>query len=176
MVFQEYRAFVYDGAVSCSDCSRVTSPSVIAATALPMPTFDVSESLDGAIVASDAFRDVCVDVPGVSFAPLDDLGGYSLLEVGQVVRIDQFDSRIRYGPICTTCDRPRYVTRSGPIRLESDEDLPRGFSCSEMEFGDSADFGPDQPIRFRPLVLVDRTTARLLKSAPILGVHLIAQP
>lgn len=176
LVFQELPSFVYGAARHCADCSRLepAADGTVAGSKIA-PTFDISKTLDGAIVASDDFRDVCVEVPGVAFAPVG-LDGYWSVEIDQIVAIDPFESHVRAGPACVTCDRPRYVTRSGPLRLDPNETLPRGFSRTDVEFGDSADFGPSRPIRFGPLVLVDRSTARLLKSTSLLGIHLITQP
>jgi len=177
LVFQEFPTFVYTHAPTCHDCSRVDSPSGahVAAGTTP-PTFDVSKALDGGIVASEAFRLVCSDVPGIEFEPLGGLEGHWLVEVSVRVRIDPFESRVHMGPTCSTCGRPRYVTRSGAIRLLEDELLPSGFSGTDVLFGDTADFGSTRPIRLRPHILVDRSTARLLKSTSLLGIHLITQP
>lgn len=167
---------MYGEAPHCRACSRVESVvEGIAADGAFAPRFDVSKSFDGAIVVSDAFRDVCVDVPGITFTPLSG-GGHWTAEVDRVVAIEPFESHVRWGPPCEACDQPRYVTRSGPLRLQADGTLPSGFSCTDVEFGDTADFGPSRPVRLRSLVLVDRATARLLKSASLLGIHLITQP
>jgi len=177
MVFQELPVFVYGDAPMCAGCSRVESTGEpLLVGEVPSPMFDVSRTLDGAIVASAAFRDVCADVPGVTFAPLPGVDQLWMLSVDPIVRIEPFDTRVRSGPPCARCGRPRYVTRTGPISLVDDQELPSGFSRTDMEFGDSADFGSTQPVLFRPDVLVDRQTARLLKAAPLLGVHLIVQP
>lgn len=177
LVFQELPWFVYADATHCGDCSRVDRSHVdpVIEGSARAPRFDISKTLDGAIIASDAFRDVCADVPGVTFAPVC-LTGYWSVAIDQIAVIEPFESHVRTGPPCATCGRPRYVTRSGPLRLDPDEELPRGFSRTDVEFGDSADFGLNRPIRFGAHILVDRATARLLKSATLLGVHLITQP
>lgn len=177
MVFQELATFVYGDAPHCDDCSRVEPPAAaMVSEKLPTPVFDVALTLDGAIVASGAFRAVCAGIDGIEFRPLLGADDRWVVEVDRVVRIDPFESHVRRGPICATCSRPRYVTRTGPVHLESNEPVPAGFSRSDAEFGDSADFGRRQPIRLRPLILVDRDTARALKAADLLGIHLITQP
>ena len=176
LVFQELSGFVYADAVHCPSCSRVEQQAVPVAVDLPDPTFDVSVTLDGAVVATDAFRAVCVEVPGVAFSPLDGADGCWVVEVETTVRIEPFDSHVRTGVLCTTCGRPRYVTRSGPLHLESGEILPEGFSCTDLEFGDTADFGPSQPVRLRSHLLIDRPTQRMLKSSDLSGIHVIAHP
>lgn len=177
LVFQEFRAFVYARAAHCLDCSRVEMPSPAGSpTDIPPLTFDVSQTLDGAVVASTAFRAVCDRVAGIRFDPIQGLDDGWVVEVDRMVRIDPFTSHVRSGPTCETCGRPRYVTRSGPLHLEPGESLEPGFSRTDIEFGDTADFGSSQPIRLRPNLLVDRGTARLLKASDLLGVHLITQP
>ncbi len=176
LVFQELATFVYGQAPHCADCMRVDLWDVPIVTGdLPTPTFDVAQTLDGAVVASATFRAACADLAGIEFIPLVGSQDRWTVEVDRIVRIDPFGSHVRTGPMCMTCSRPRYVTRTGPVRLESSEPLPSGFSRSDIEFGDSADFGSDQPIRIRPLILVDRATSRALKNAALLGIHLITQ-
>jgi hypothetical protein len=177
MVFQEVKVFVYARASHCQVCTRVTDPSqAIAPDDMPVPTFDVSATLDGAVIATDAFRDICREVPGVTFTPLEGAVGCWLVDVDQVVRLEPFDSHVRWGLPCEACGRPRYAVRSGPLRLNPDEVLPTGFSHTDVEFGDTADFGFDRPVLLRPSLLVDRGTGRLLKSSGLLGIHLITQP
>lgn len=168
--------FVYGDAEHCADCSRVTDHThAVAPPDTPQPTFDVSLTLDGAVVVTDAFVAAAEDVPGAVFTPIDGLPGTWLFEATQPVEIEPFDSNVKWGPICDLCQEPRYVTRSGPIRLAEDVELQRGCNRTTIGFGDTADFG-DRPVRLRSHVLVDRGTGRRLKSAGLLGVHLIAQP
>jgi hypothetical protein len=177
LVFQELQTFVYTDAPHCSDCSRVEEPALGAAEPDVVPlTFDVSRTLDGAVVASSAFREACDQIDGVRFEPVVGADDRWIVQVERTVRIDPFASHVRSGPTCETCGRPRYVTRSGPLRLESSDPLEPGFSRTDLEFGDTADFGPSQPIRLRPDLLVDRGTARRLKATGLLGIHLITQP
>lgn len=177
LVFQELATFVYTDAPHCRDCSRLEQPCAAASLPDAAPlTFDVSRTLDGAVVASAKFRDACAQIGGIRFEPVIGADDRWIVEVDRTVQIDPFASHVRSGPICDTCDRPRYVTRSGPLRLESSEPLEPGFSRTDLEFGDTADFGSSQPIRLRPDLLVDRGTARALKGAGLLGVHLITQP
>lgn len=177
LVFQEYPGFVYATASSCRGCSRVDDPTIgsLAADA-PSLTFDVAETPDRAVIASDRFRRACLAIDGVEFHPLGGVDDVWLLDVERTVRLEPFDSHVRAGPECDVCGCPRYATRTGPLVLEPDEVLPSGFSRSDVVFGDTADFGPDQPIRMRPSILLDRDTARRIKRADLLGVHLITQP
>lgn len=177
MVFQEIPVFIYGAAGHCTDCSRVTEPGMAKAPVdMPAPTFDVSVSLDGAVLVTDTFREVCDEADGVVFAPLEGAPGVSLLVADRIVRVEPFDSHIRTGPACATCGEPRYVIRVGPLHLQPEDRLQPGFSRTDIGFGDTGDFGSTQPVFLRPHVLVDRDTGRLLKSAGLLGVHLIAQP
>ncbi len=177
LVFQEIRIFVYGNADHCPDCSRVSDPATATApTGICTPTFDVSVSLDGAIIATDAFRDVCEDVPGATFTPLDGADGCWRFDVDRIVRIDPFDSNVRAGTNCETCGEPRYLVRAGPLHLHPHEVLQPGFSRTDAGFGDTADFGSTQPVWLRPHVLLDRDTGRALKESHLLGIHLIAQP
>lgn len=177
LVFQELASFVYSEAPHCPDCSRLELPGrARAAPGDPPLTFDVSRTLDGAVVASEKFRDACARVDGIRFEPVVGADDRWVVEVDRVVAVEPFESHIRSGPTCETCGRPRYVTRSGPLRLENNEPLEPGFSRTDIEFGDTADFGPSQPVRLRSDLLVDRGTARVLKAAGLLGIHLITQP
>ena len=82
MVFQEFRAFVYAEAAHCIDCSRVEMPSSASSpTDIPPLTFDVSQTLDGAIVASSAFRVACDRVDGIRFEPIEGLDDLSLIHI-----------------------------------------------------------------------------------------------
>lgn len=177
LVFQETPVFVFEHAAHCHDCSRIDDPTdAVAPPDLPELTFDVSVTLDGAVIASSAFREVCRQIPGIVFHRLDGADGCYLVDVDRVVGVEPFDSRIRSGPECATCGRPRYVIRAGPLHLARNDVLPEGFSRTDTEFGDTADFGSEQPVCLRPHLLVDRETGRSLKSADLLGIHLIAQP
>lgn len=177
LVFQELSSFAYAGARHCPDCSRLELPSPAGSSPDDPPlTFDVSRTLDGAVVASARFREACDRIDGIRFEPVVGADDRWAIEVDREVQVDPFASHIRSGPTCETCGRPRYVTRSGPLRLEVGEPLEPGFSRTDVEFGDTADFGPSQPIRLRPDLLVDRGTARMLKAAGLLGIHLITQP
>lgn len=177
LVFQELSEFVYTNAPHCPDCSRLETPSAgCSPPDCPPLTFDVSQTLDGAVIASAAFRAACDGIGGLRFEPVVGVSDRWVIEVERTVRIDPFESHVKSGPRCETCGRPRYVTRSGPLHLETSEPLQPGFSRTDIEFGDTADFGPSQPIRLRPNLLVDRATARTLKAADLLGVHLITQP
>lgn len=177
LVFQEIPIFVYGDADHCPDCSRVSDPLLAKAPEdMPPPMFDISVSFDGAMIATDAFRDLCGDIPGAAFNLLDGAPGCWQLDVEQVVRIDPFDSHVRTGTVCETCGEPRYLIRAGPIHLHPKENLQAGFSRTDADFGDTADFGSTQPVRLRPHVLLDRDTGRRLKESGLLGIHLIAQP
>jgi hypothetical protein len=176
MVFQEIPVFVYGDAVHCSDCSRVHDEmQAVAPPGTPAPTFDVSLTLDGAMIATDAFVASAHDLPGAKFTPLEGASGNWLFDVVRIVEIEPFDSNVRWGPVCERCHEPRYVTRSGPIRLADGVEIEPGFSRTAIGFGDTADFG-ERPVRLRPHVLLDRATGRNLKSAGLLGIHLISQP
>lgn len=177
MMFQELSTFVYTDAAHCSDCSRVALPTPAHSASEDSPlTFDVSRSLDGAVVASAKFRAACEGLAGIGFDPVLGADDRWIVEVERTVSVDPFASHVKEGPTCETCGRPRYVTHSGPLRLQIADALEPGFSRTDVEFGDTADFGPTQPIRLRPDLLVDRGTARVLKAAGLLGVHLITQP
>ena len=177
LVFQEIPIFVYENADHCPDCSRVSDRAMAEAPAgMQPPTFDISVSFDGAMIATDAFRDLCHDLPGAVFTPLDGTTGCWRFDVDEIVRIDPFDSHVRAGTICETCGEPRYVIRSGPLHFHPHEMLQPGFSRTDAGFGDTADFGSTQPVWLRPHVLLDRDTGRALKQSGLLGIHLIAQP
>lgn len=177
LVFQDFPIFVYGTAPRCGGCSRVTDPTVAALPDdAPPPTFDVSLTFDGALVVTGRFRSVAGELPGAVFSAVAGADDLWLLDAGPVVRLEPFDSHVGWGPRCETCGEPRYVTRSGPLVLEPDEVLPEGFSRSDIGFGDTADFGPDQPIRMRPSLFADRATAKALKAGSLLGVHTVVQP
>jgi len=177
LVFQEMPVFVYQDAEHCPHCSRVSDPATARAPAdMPSPTFDISVSYDGAMIATDAFRDLCESIPGAVFTPLLDAPGCWRFDVDRIVRIDPYDSYVNIGTTCEGCGEPRYLIRAGPLHLHPHETLQPGFSRTEAGFGDTADFGSAQPIRLRPHVLVNRDTGRMLKQSGLLGVHLIAQP
>jgi hypothetical protein len=176
MVFQEIPVFVYGDAAHCSDCSRVHDDmQAVVPSGTPAPTFDVSLTLDGAMIATDAFVAATRDLPGARFTPLEGAAGNWMFDVVRIVEIEPFDSNVRWGPVCERCHEPRYVTRSGPIRLADGVEIEAGFSRTAIGFGDTADFG-ERPVRLRPHVLLDRATGRNLKSAGLLGIHLISQP
>lgn len=176
LVFQDWPVFVYTDTPNCPDCTRVLADTVAVAPEGPAPTFDVAITLDGGVVVSNTFRSTCSESPGVKFWPIAGRDDVWLLDAEPVVQLEPFDSHVKRGPECLTCGHPRYVTRSGPLVLAPHEVLPRGFSKTDIAFGDTADFGPTQPARLRPSLFVDRSTAKLLKSADLLGIHLIAQP
>lgn len=176
LVFQDFAAFVYGSAPHCPSCTRVTDP---AAAALPDdapdPPFDVSLTFDGAVLASGSFRAACRGVAGARFSRVAGADDLWLLEVDPIVRLEPFDSNVRQGPSCDACGHVRWSTRSGPQVIDGD-DGSAGLVRSDIEFGDTADFGADQPIRLRPALFVDGATASVLKGADLLGVHLIVQP
>lgn len=174
LVFQENGSFAFTGAASCPGCSRVIGDSVVdPGFELVVPTFDVSVTNDGAVIVTDAFVDACDDAPGARF---DSVGpGIAVMWVETVVHIEPFASGVASGPECTECGAPRYRVRRGAIRLDGDEVVPDGFCRTDLEFGDTADFGPEQPVAMRPHLLVDRSTGRRLKDAALIGVHLITQ-
>lgn len=173
MVFQEVDTFVYAHADHCSGCSRVLDPTQARAVPGTSPSaFDIALTLDGAVIASDGFVAVAKEVPAGRLEPLDGMPGWWTFTVDRIVRIDPFDSHYRTGPSCDICGEPRYITRSGPIRLEEDEVLDAGFSRTASGFGDTADFG-DHPVLLRPHILLDRVTGRTLKGSGLLGIHLI---
>lgn len=177
MVFQEHRSFAFTDAAHCSGCSRVDDDAVARPGAdFSPPPFDVCVTLDGCVLASHEFTIHAANLEGIRFDPIPEVVGWSVLAVDPMVRIDPFASKVRWGSPCERCGEPRYSVRDGPIRLAEDEKVPEGFSHTDLAFGDTADFGADQPVRIRPAILVDAATRQLLKSVDLLGLHFIAQP
>lgn len=177
LAFQENQSFLFGSARHCPGCSRVLDEGVVDPDfELRTHTFDVSITHDGAVIVSNSFVVACAGLPSVRFEPLPTEPGHAVLRVDREVRIDPFASDVAAGPICDRCGGPRYRVRRGPLHLADDEVLQPGFSSTDLTFGDTADFGPDQPIRLRPHIVVDRETGQHLKSAGLIGVHLIAQP
>ncbi len=176
LVFQEHRWFAFGRAPHCLDCSRVLDDSVIGLDAAEPPSFDISVTYDGCVVVSDEFVEACADIPGAVFTPIVDLPGFNVLRVERIVRLEPFDSHVKTGQTCPDCGGPRYATRTGPLHLDEGEQLETGFSRTDLEFGDTADFGPEQPIRLRPVLLLDEGSARAIKATELSGVHLIAHP
>lgn len=174
-VFQDNRSFMYADAPHCSECSRVLDDGWISPDFdLTGPRFDVSMTSDGCIIVSDRFIATCVSIDGLSFRPIPSLPGYSVVDAVPTFRLDPFMNRIRNGVDCKHCERPRFVVHDGPLSLAVDSELPLGFSRSELEFGDSADFGPDHPIRLVPVIAADGDTVAALKDAGLTGIHVIA--
>lgn len=168
---------MFGGAPHCPDCTRVLDPSWIdPGFRLRQTSFDVSATYDGCVVVSEAFVTACDGVDGARFVPIESSPGFSTLDVERVVRLERFDSHVREGPTCQECGGPRYVSQKGPLRLLEDEILEPGFSRTDLSFGDTADFGPEQPIWIRPRLLVDEDTGRALKAAGLWGVHFIQHP
>lgn len=177
LVFQENKWFAYGRAPHCTDCSRVLDDTVVEPDATAeSPAFDISVTYDGCVIVSDAFVDACADIPGAEYTPIAELPGFSVVRVERVVRLEPFDSHVKTGQTCPECGGPRYATRSGPIQLEDGETLEPGFSRTDLVFGDTADFGPQQPIRLQPVLLLDEETARAVKATDLTGIHLIAHP
>lgn len=179
MVFQEHRSFAFGGAPHCASCTRVLDG---AEASLPVngefeePRFDVCVTLDGCVLASHEFGLMAQGLRGVRFLPIREHPGWSAMIVDPVVRIDPFASKVRWGSPCDRCGEPRYSVRDGPIRFAEDEEPPSGFCRTDLGFGDTADFGSEQPVRIRPSILVDATTRKILKSGDLLGLHFITQP
>lgn len=174
-VFQDNRSFMYADAPHCPDCSRVLDDGWISPDfALDGPRFDISMTSDGCIIASDRFIAACIEIDGLSFRPIPSLPGYSMVEAVPTFRLDPFMNRIRTGIDCKRCGQPRFVVHDGPLALAVESELPVGFSRSEREFGDSADFGPDRPIRLVPVIAADEDTVAALKAAGLTGIHVIA--
>ena len=174
-VFQDNRAYMYTDAPHCSDCSRVLDDSYIAPDfELVGPEFDISMTSDGCLVASDRFIAAVVSIEGLQFRPIPSLPGYSVVDAVPTFRLDPFMNRIRFGVECPECAQPRFVVHEGPLSLSVDSDLPLGFSRSVLEFGDTADFGPDHPIRLVPVIAADAETVAAVKAAGLSGVHVIA--
>ncbi len=174
-VFQDNRAYMYADAPHCPDCSRVLDSSWIAPDfRLDGHEFDLSMTSDGCLIASDRFIATTVDVAGLAFEPIPSLPGFSVVEISPTFRLDPFMNRIRFGVDCPTCDEPRFVVRDGPLMLALDSDVSGGFSRSLLEFGDTADFGPSQPMRLMPVIAADEATVRTLKDAGLTGIHVIA--
>lgn len=176
-VFQENRSFMFEQAPMCPACTRVGDARAFDDEfELRQPNFDISITYDGCVIVSDAFVGACVAIPGPTFIPIASAPGFSVLEVDRVTRIEPFDSHVRSGPACDVCGEPRYVTRTGPLRLYEGDDLESGFTRTDVTFGDTADFGPHQPKLIRPLILVDEESARTLKSSRLRGIHFVAHP
>lgn len=177
LVFQENDSFAFGEAAACGGCSRVFDDSTVdPGFVLVFRTFDVSVTNDGAVIVTDAFVSACADTPGVRFEPIASQPDLAVLHVDRIVRIEPFGSGVASGSDCSVCGAPRYRIRRGPIHLHADEVVPIGFSRTDLVFGDTADFGSEQPVSMRPHFLVDRATGRALKEAPLIGVHLITQP
>lgn len=166
---------MYADAPHCSDCSRVLDESWISPDfELSGPQFDISMTSDGCIIASDRFIAACVSIDGLSFRPIATLPGYSVVEAEPTFRLDPFMNRIRSGVDCKQCGMPRFVVHDGPLAVAVESELPTGFSRSERAFGDTADFGPDHPIRLVPVIAADEDTVMALKAAGLTGIHVIA--
>ncbi len=177
LVFQENDSFAFGTARHCPGCSRVLDDhDVDPDFELRNRMFDVSVTNDGAVVVTEAFVFACAGMSSVRFESLTSEPAHALMRVDREVRIDPFGCDIVTGESCDRCRGPRYRIRRGPIHLRTGEVLEPGFSRTDLAFGDTADFGPDQPVRLRPHILLDRETARVLKGAGLIGVHVIAQP
>ena len=174
-VFQDNRTYMYADAPHCPDCSRVLDTSWISPDyTFEGHAFDLSMTSDGCLIASDRFIATCIEIDGPSFRPIPSLPGFSVVDIETRFRLDPFMNRIRTGVDCPTCGHPRFVVRDGPLALALDSDAPIGFGRSELEFGDTADFGPTQPMRLMPVIASDEATVRALKDAGLTGIHVIA--
>lgn len=177
LVFQENESFAFGTARHCAGCSRVLAEHEVDPDfELRNRTFDVSVTNDGAVIVTEAFVVACAGMPSVRFESLASEPDYAVMLVDREVRVDPFGCDIITGETCEYCHGPRYRIRRGPLHLRAGELVEPGFSSTDLTFGDTADFGLDQPVRLRPHILLDRATARVLKGAGLIGVHLIAQP
>ncbi|MEO6570481.1 MAG: hypothetical protein ABIO83_02940 [Ilumatobacteraceae bacterium] len=185
IVFQESDAFVFGGAPHCAGCSRVLDEAwVDPGFRMPSPAFDISVTTDGCLVVSDALVEACDGIPGARFTAIATAPGYATMHVDPVARVDVVTTEVRNGTACEVCGVPRYVIRKAAVRLldpafDLDPDeaatFPSvGFVRTDLAFGDTADFGPEQPIRPRPVIFVDEANAQRLKRAGLTGVHVIA--
>lgn len=174
-VFQDNRAYMYTDAPHCRDCSRVLDDSWISPDfEFVGPEFDISMTSDGCLIASDRFIAAVLSIDGLEFTPIPSLPGFSVVTAVPTFRLDPFMNRIRFGVECHECGHPRFVVHDGPLALSVDSELPVGFSRSALEFGDTADFGPDHPIRLTPVIAADADTVLAVKSAGLSGIHVIA--
>ena len=124
-------------------------------------------------MASVAFIEACDGIPGVSFVPLPTTAGFAIMRVERVVYVDAEASGTEFGELCEECRHPRYVIRPGPLYPVEGQLIERGFSRTHLGYGDTADFGPNQPNHLDPRIVVDSDTASTLEAAQLRGVHLV---
>ncbi len=163
--------WMYGEAPHCSVCSLVTAPSRVSKDfRLRRGGAALSSTYDGANVVSSKFVSAVHGEPGVSFLPLPADPDHFVMSVGPVVRFDSERRGTRFGDPCNECGRPSHVIGATPVYLREPWLTPRGFSRTDLEFGDSKDFGPTQPTCLRPMILVDHTLARRLAELRLTGL------
>ncbi len=161
-------------AAHCPVCTRVLDSSWIDPEfRLAKRNLDLSTTYDGAVIASHSFVQACDGIPGVAFSPLATEPGFSIMRVDRIVRVDAVANRTEFGETCEGCGEPRYVIWPGPLYLASGEAVERGFSRTDLGYGDTADFGKSQPNHLSPAIVADSDTAHYLGSVGLRGVHLI---
>lgn len=165
---------MYTDAPRCPSCTRVLDDRFIDRNfALPQRRFAISTTYDGCLIASKAFQALCEPLSGLTFVPLRSEPEYAALWVEQTVHVDAAANGTRLGDLCDECGLPRYVIGPGRSVLASGEMLPHGLSRTNLGYGDTADFGPQQPNHLGPVILADPETAAMLNASGLPGVHFI---
>lgn len=134
--------------------------------------YAISTTYDGRLIASREFAIVCAPLPGIAFLPLRSEPEFKVLRVDQAVHVDPIANGTRFGAACDECALPRYVIGPGRPDLQPGESLPIGLTRTDLGYGDTADFAPEQPNHLGPVILADESTAAMLNASGLPGAHL----
>lgn len=155
-----------DGVPACRGCSLVTDSSWLnLGFVLRLRTFDLSFTYDGACIASDRFMKAVAGLPGLDARPLPSVAGFNLLTASQVVRFDSERRHTRFEDQCDICGRFTAVAGATPAFLLPGEEVPWGFSRSDVAFGSVK--GPGRAYAQHPLLIASTGAATRLSETNV---------
>lgn len=156
---------------ACTGCGLVTDPEwVNTRFKVKRKGFDLSSTYDGQTIASDRFVAVARNVAGMRFLELPGSPGFHLVVVDPSVAFDAEARGTAFEVPCEVCKRFTQIAGATPAHLKPGQELPAGFSRTDQVFGSAGD-KPDHLVIQGPLIIVDETTATLLKDQKLTGLN-----
>jgi len=149
----------------CSTCSwRTDFAYTNPAFKIKRKKYDISYTYDGALIASERFRDICHanGYDGLEFRDLPKSSGWFHLHVHAVREFDAVRRRTRFENLCDTCGFYESVVGATPSFLVDSSPLLDGFCRSDLLFASRNEK--------HPLIFVGVDTLNTLKESGITGL------